>query len=75
MKREIESNGEIYNVIYTCGCGEQAVDMQDDFFECLHCDRFCDILNCSHCQALEESDVEAFIRSLDDEEGDEDADL
>ena len=77
MERKLEGDGgEIYTIIYTCGCGEQAVDMKDDFFECLHCDRECDITDCAHCEALEESDVDAFIRSLDEEEEEDgDADL
>lgn len=77
MERQIEIDGEMVNIVYTCGCGEQAVDMKDDFFECLHCDRFCDIEDCQHCLALEESDVEAFIREMESEEweGDDDADI
>lgn len=63
------------NIIYVCGCQERVVDLGDAFFECLHCDRVCDIDDCELCTALEESDVEAYLNSIENEEGEDDADL
>lgn len=63
-----ELNDVILNVIYVCGCHERVVDLGDNFFECLHCDRFCDITDCDLCAALDASDVEQYLDSLEDEE-------
>lgn len=62
------------NIIYVCGCQERVVDLGDEFFECLHCDRFCDINDCEHCEMLEQSDVEQYLAGLE-EDGEDDADL
>ena len=69
-----ELNDITLNVLYVCGCQERVVDLGEQSFECLHCDRFCDIKDCEHCEALEQSDVESYLAALEDEE-DGDADL
>lgn len=61
------------SIQFICGCGERVVDLGNEEFECLHCDRFCDITDCTHCDDLEKSDVEAYLRDM--EEGDEDSDI
>jgi hypothetical protein len=68
-----EKTNMTLNIQFVCACGERVVDLGNDDFECLHCDRFCDIKDCQHCDELEKSDVETFLKSL--EEGDDDADL
>lgn len=57
--------------MYVCGCQERVADLGDQFFECLHCDRFCDIDDCDLCLALEASDVEQYLNGLDEEDDDE----
>jgi len=68
-----ETHDITLSIQFICGCGERVVDLGNEEFECLHCDRFCDIQDCIHCEELEKSDVEAYLSEMED--GDEDSDI